>query len=115
MAERPQSIAGYRATYEETLGFVPPRVQSRFEALAEADPDLLLAQERLRNVIMYPDALFSHRRTGDPVSRLRAAIPRGGQPPGSNHSAPGRLSERGGWNQRHKSHEMRRREIIADP
>jgi 4-carboxymuconolactone decarboxylase len=57
VTERPESISGYRATYEEMLGFLPPRVQSRFEGLAEADPELLLAQERLRNLIMYPDAL----------------------------------------------------------
>ncbi|MGV9386711.1 hypothetical protein ACWDRB_63690 [Nonomuraea sp. NPDC003707] len=36
---------------------MPPRVQQRFAASAQANPEVLLAQERLRNLIMYPDAL----------------------------------------------------------
>lgn len=57
MGERPESIDDYRATYEKMLGFVPPRVRSRFEASAETNPQVLLAQEHLRNLIMYPAAL----------------------------------------------------------
>jgi alkylhydroperoxidase/carboxymuconolactone decarboxylase family protein YurZ len=57
MSKRPESLSEYRSTYEDLLGFVPPRVQSRFETLAEAGPELLLAQERLRNLIMYTDVL----------------------------------------------------------
>jgi alkylhydroperoxidase/carboxymuconolactone decarboxylase family protein YurZ len=55
--ERPESIEEYLATYEKMVGFVPPRVQARFAASAEANPQVLLAQERLRNLIMYPAAL----------------------------------------------------------
>lgn len=57
MAERPEDIEGYRATYQELVGFVPPRIASRFESLAETNPELLLAQERLRNLVMYPQSL----------------------------------------------------------
>ncbi|MGP3974590.1 carboxymuconolactone decarboxylase family protein [Streptomyces sp. 8N114] len=57
MTDRPESPEDYRATYERMLGFVPPRVAARFEASGETDPELLLAQERLRNMVMYPDAL----------------------------------------------------------
>lgn len=57
VGERPESIDEYRATYEEMLGFVPPRVKSRYEESAKANPEVLLAQERLRNLIMYPDVL----------------------------------------------------------
>jgi alkylhydroperoxidase/carboxymuconolactone decarboxylase family protein YurZ len=55
--ERPETIDEFRATYEKMLGFVPPRVGSRFEASEKTDPELLLAQERLRNMIMYPEVL----------------------------------------------------------
>jgi 4-carboxymuconolactone decarboxylase len=57
MTERPESVEDYGATYERMLGFVPPRVSARFEASEKANPELLLAQERLRNMIMYPDTL----------------------------------------------------------
>jgi alkylhydroperoxidase/carboxymuconolactone decarboxylase family protein YurZ len=57
MSERPENIEEFRATYEQMLGFVPPRVQQRFAASAESNPEVLLAQERLRNLIMYPEAL----------------------------------------------------------
>lgn len=57
MADRPTSIEEFRATYEDMLGFVPPRVAARFEESASANPDVLLAQEKLRNLIMYPEAL----------------------------------------------------------
>ena len=55
--ERPESVDDFRATYERMLGFVPPRVASRFEASEKDNPELLLAQERLRNMIMYPETL----------------------------------------------------------
>jgi 4-carboxymuconolactone decarboxylase len=57
VAERPETIDDYRANYEKMLGFVPPRVRARFDASAEANPQVLLAQEHLRNLIMYPAAL----------------------------------------------------------
>ncbi|WP_020556225.1 carboxymuconolactone decarboxylase family protein [Embleya scabrispora] len=57
MDDRPDTINDYRATYERMLGFVPPRVQSRFDTSSKANPEVLLAQERLRNLIMYPTAL----------------------------------------------------------
>jgi 4-carboxymuconolactone decarboxylase len=57
MADKPQSIEEFRATYEELVGFVPPRVAARFDVLTHTDPELLLAQERLRNLAMNPAAL----------------------------------------------------------
>ena len=57
MTDRPETIDEYRATYEELVGFVPPRVKARFDALINVRPDVLLAQERLRNLVMYPEAL----------------------------------------------------------
>ena len=57
MGDQPDTIDGYRATYEALLGFVPPRVQSRFDTSVKTNPEVLLAQERLRNLIMYPAAL----------------------------------------------------------
>jgi len=57
MNDQPKTVAEFRATYEELMGFVPPRVAARFDALADSDPELLLAQERLRNLLMYPKAL----------------------------------------------------------
>ncbi|MDQ4112792.1 MAG: carboxymuconolactone decarboxylase family protein [Actinomycetota bacterium] len=53
---RPSTAAEFRATYEQMVGFVPPRIAARFERLGD-DNDVLLAQERLRNLVMYPDAL----------------------------------------------------------
>jgi 4-carboxymuconolactone decarboxylase len=35
---------------------VPPRIAARFEHLGD-DNEVLLAQERLRNLVMYPEAL----------------------------------------------------------
>jgi alkylhydroperoxidase/carboxymuconolactone decarboxylase family protein YurZ len=52
-----QTIAALRATYEELVGFVPSRVAARFDAEAQRDPALLLAQEKLRHLAMYPEAL----------------------------------------------------------
>lgn len=57
MTERPESLDEFEATYRELVGFVPPRVKARFAASTIHNPDVLLAQERLRNLIMYPDAL----------------------------------------------------------
>ncbi len=58
----PQSevITSYRASYQELVGFVPPRVASRFDALEGSNPELLVAQEELRRLVMYPDALDQH-------------------------------------------------------
>lgn len=57
MQKRPENIDDFRTTYEDMLGFVPPRVHTRFEATKASNPELLLAQERLRNLIMYPERL----------------------------------------------------------
>jgi alkylhydroperoxidase/carboxymuconolactone decarboxylase family protein YurZ len=57
VADRPETVEDFRDTYKEMLGFVPPRVAARFEASGEGARELLLAQERLRNMIMYPDVL----------------------------------------------------------
>lgn len=53
---RPSTAAEFLATYEQMVGFVPPRIAARFERLGD-DNEVLLAQERLRNLVMYPDAL----------------------------------------------------------
>ncbi|MBT2249051.1 carboxymuconolactone decarboxylase family protein [Arthrobacter sp. BHU FT2] len=44
-------------TYRELMGFVPPRIQARFDRLRDTNPELLLAEERLRNQICYTDKL----------------------------------------------------------
>jgi alkylhydroperoxidase/carboxymuconolactone decarboxylase family protein YurZ len=36
---------------------VPPRIKSRIEKLTEVDPEFLIAQEEVRRLAMYPDAL----------------------------------------------------------
>lgn len=56
MSNRPSTAAEFRATYEQMVGFMPPRVAARFDRLGD-DNEVLLAQERLRNLVMYPDAL----------------------------------------------------------
>jgi len=53
---RPSTAAEFLATYEQMVGFVPPRIAARFDRLGD-DNEVLLAQERLRNLVMYPDAL----------------------------------------------------------
>lgn len=52
-----ESIEYYLSTYRELVGFVPPRIQSRFDKLRETNPELLLAQEKTRNLISYTDQL----------------------------------------------------------
>ncbi|MFF1732126.1 carboxymuconolactone decarboxylase family protein [Streptomyces sp. NPDC058247] len=52
MADR--TVDDYRKTYEEMLGFVPPRVAARMEQLSQANPALLLAQEEYRHQVVYP-------------------------------------------------------------
>lgn len=56
MPDRPRTTEDFLATYEQLVGFVPPRVAARFERAGE-DNEVLLAQERLRNLVMYPEAL----------------------------------------------------------
>jgi 4-carboxymuconolactone decarboxylase len=52
-----ESIEYYLQTYRDLVGFVPPRVQSRFDQLGETNPELLVSQEKVRNLITYTDAL----------------------------------------------------------
>lgn len=54
MTDRPTTAAEFRATYEEMGGLVPPRVAARFERAGDQN-EVLLAQERLRNLVMHPD------------------------------------------------------------
>ena len=56
-AEQQAEIDRYLDTYRELMGFVPPRVAARFERLTETNPELLLAQEKVRNLISYSDAI----------------------------------------------------------
>lgn len=51
------AINYYLQTYHELVGFVPPRIQARFDRLRRANPELLLAQEKVRNLISYTDVL----------------------------------------------------------
>ncbi|MEV7649124.1 carboxymuconolactone decarboxylase family protein [Arthrobacter sp. NPDC089319] len=55
--EQKAEISRYLETYKDLMGFVPPRIQSRFDLLEESDPELLLAEERVRNLICYTDEL----------------------------------------------------------
>lgn len=55
--EQQEEIDRYRATYTEMVGFVPPRIAARFDRLTESNPELLIAQERVRNLITYNEAL----------------------------------------------------------
>jgi 4-carboxymuconolactone decarboxylase len=57
MENRPEDLDGYLASYQRMVGFVPPRVQARFSESSKENPDVLLAQERLRNLIMFPETL----------------------------------------------------------
>lgn len=56
-AEQQAEIDRYLQTYREMAGFVPPRIQARFDRLGRTNPELLLAQEKVRNLITYTDAL----------------------------------------------------------
>jgi len=49
------AVEGYRAIYDELIGFVPPRITARTDLLARVDPTLLSMQEELRKHAMYPD------------------------------------------------------------
>jgi AhpD family alkylhydroperoxidase len=55
--EQLAAIAEYRDSYADLIGFVPPRIKSRIERLTEIDPEFLIAQEEVRRLAMYPDAL----------------------------------------------------------
>lgn len=55
--EQQDEIDRYRETYRELMGFVPPRVAARFERLSETNPELLLAQEKVRHLVAYTDDL----------------------------------------------------------
>ena len=47
-----EEFENYLDTYREMLGFVPPRVQARFNKLGEENPELLLAQEKVRALVL---------------------------------------------------------------
>ena len=51
----PSDIAAFRDSYEELIGFVPPRVAARFDVTADVAPDFLRLQEELRARAMYSD------------------------------------------------------------
>ncbi|MET7518053.1 DUF4331 family protein [Streptomyces sp. NPDC005480] len=57
---RPGALFSDAASYEELVGFVPPRVKARFARAEAAGPvreEVLHAQETVRNRVMYPDCL----------------------------------------------------------
>lgn len=55
--EQLAKIEQYRSSYQKLVGFVPPRVESRIARLTALNPDFLIAQEEVRRLAMYPDAL----------------------------------------------------------
>lgn len=50
------AVEGYFATYEQLIGYVPPRIQERVHLGLEVDPDLLRRVEEIRTAAMYPKA-----------------------------------------------------------
>lgn len=50
-------IARYLESYRSLIGQIPPRVAGRFEQERDAHPELLLAQEEYRRIVMYPESL----------------------------------------------------------
>lgn len=55
--EQLAAIESYRRSYEDLVGFVPPRVDSRLKAMTASNPEFLIAQEEVRRLAMYPDVL----------------------------------------------------------
>ena len=53
--EHSQDINDYYESYRDLLGFIPPRVQARFDMTGALAPDFLLLQEQMREHIMYSD------------------------------------------------------------
>lgn len=47
-----EELSQYLDTYRDMVGFVPPRVQARFDKLSGENPELLLAQERVRALVL---------------------------------------------------------------
>lgn len=56
-SEQNERIEYFLQTYRDLMGFVPPRIQARFDRLRDSNPDLLLAEETVRNLISYTDKL----------------------------------------------------------
>jgi len=48
----------YHKTYEDLLGFTPPRIQHRVKLGLEVDPDMLDKLETLREAAMNPDCMY---------------------------------------------------------
>ncbi len=53
--ELPDDLSAYRDSYEELIGFVPPRVAARFELSTDIAPDFLRLQEEIRARAMYSE------------------------------------------------------------
>ncbi len=49
-----EEIEKLKARYVELIGFVPPRIQSRFKISSMVDPEYLRLQEEMRAHCMYP-------------------------------------------------------------
>ncbi len=47
----------YEKTYEELIGFAPPRIKNRIQVGLECDPELLDMVEALRGKAMYPESM----------------------------------------------------------
>jgi len=52
--DKKQSIAERGKIYQALLGYVPPRIQSRFAVTGAVDPKILDMQEEIRTYAMYP-------------------------------------------------------------
>jgi len=53
-ADTQKSIEQRGEIYKELLGFVPPRIEARFQVAGALDPQMLDLQERMRAHAMYP-------------------------------------------------------------
>ena len=51
----PTDLAAFRASYQDLIGFVPPRVAARFEVSADVAPEFLRLQEEIRARAMCSD------------------------------------------------------------
>lgn len=50
----PEEIERLKSRYVELIGFVPPRIQARFNVSSQVDPEHLRLQEAMRLHCMYP-------------------------------------------------------------
>ncbi len=54
-SEAQERVETHGRVYREMVGFVPPRIQARFEITGALDAEMLDLQERIRAHAMYPE------------------------------------------------------------